>query len=274
MHNRARLIVASFLTKTLHLDWRPGAAHFASLLCDADVANNVGNWQWVAGTGNDTRPNRVLNPLRQARRFDPDGEYVRRYVPELAGVAGGAVHEPWRLPPPAPAARYPPPIVDHDGRARAARPPRAVSEQIAIRGETIRLGQLLKLAGVVDSGAEARELLAARPVLVNGEPETRSGRQLHPGDVVELDGRELLVTAEPDRAEGPSSATPPGSLPTSHRTSRRADPGPALADAGFDDRLPRRRRAAAVGLGGDHHGLHALEAARHADRRRARGADA
>ncbi len=87
MHNRARLIVGSFLTKTLYIDWRRGAAHFASLLQDADVANNVGNWQWVAGTGNDTRPNRVLNPLRQAQRFDPDGEYVRRHVPELAGVA-------------------------------------------------------------------------------------------------------------------------------------------------------------------------------------------
>ncbi len=122
MHNRARLIVSSFLTKTLQLDWRLGAAHFASLLSDADVANNVGNWQWVAGTGNDTRPNRVLNPLRQARRFDPEGDYVRRHVPELAGVAGGAVHEPWRLP----SARrrqldYPPRIVDHDQAARELR---------------------------------------------------------------------------------------------------------------------------------------------------------
>ena len=112
MHNRARLIVASFLTKHLYLDWRLGAAHFAALLTDADVANNVGNWQWVAGTGNDTRPNRVLNPLRQARRFDPDGDYVRRYVPELAALDGAAVHEPWRLP--ARARRplaYPRPIV-------------------------------------------------------------------------------------------------------------------------------------------------------------------
>jgi len=97
MHNRARMIVASFLTRALRVDWRVGAAHFARLLVDADVANNVGNWQWVAGTGNDTRPNRVLNPLRQAARFDPAGEYVRRHVPELAGVAGRAVHEPWRL---------------------------------------------------------------------------------------------------------------------------------------------------------------------------------
>jgi deoxyribodipyrimidine photo-lyase len=97
MHNRARLIVASFLTKTLGIDWRAGADHFEDLLVDADLANNRGNWQWVAGTGNDTRPNRVLNPIRQARRFDPDGEYVRRYVPELASLAGRSVHEPWKL---------------------------------------------------------------------------------------------------------------------------------------------------------------------------------
>jgi len=70
MHNRARLLVASFLTKTLYIDWRVGASHFDALLVDADLANNVGNWQWVAGTGNDTRPNRVLNPIRQAHRFD------------------------------------------------------------------------------------------------------------------------------------------------------------------------------------------------------------
>jgi deoxyribodipyrimidine photo-lyase len=122
MHNRARLIVGSFLTKTLYLDWRIGAAHFASRLIDADVANNVGNWQWIAGTGNDTRPNRVLNPLRQAKRFDPDGTYVRRYVGELAAVDGGAVHEPWRLP-----ARerralgYPAPLVDHRAAAHELR---------------------------------------------------------------------------------------------------------------------------------------------------------
>jgi deoxyribodipyrimidine photo-lyase len=112
MHNRARLIVGSFLTKTLYLDWRLGAAHFAHLLLDADVANNVGNWQWVAGTGNDTRPNRVLNPLRQAHRFDPAGDYVRRYVPELADIRAGAVHEPWTLGAARRQLRYPDPLVD------------------------------------------------------------------------------------------------------------------------------------------------------------------
>jgi deoxyribodipyrimidine photo-lyase len=96
LHNRARLIVSSFLTKTLSIDWRLGAAVFSELLVDGDVANNVGNWQWVAGTGVDTRPNRTFNAIRQARRFDPNGDYVRRYLPELAELEGAAVHEPWR----------------------------------------------------------------------------------------------------------------------------------------------------------------------------------
>lgn len=119
MHNRARLITGSFLTKTLYLDWRLGAAHFLDWLVDGDVANNQLNWQWVAGTGTDTRPNRVLNPLAQARKYDPRGDYVRRHVPELADVAGPAVHQPWRL---AEDVRsgidYPDPIVDLDEGAQ------------------------------------------------------------------------------------------------------------------------------------------------------------
>jgi deoxyribodipyrimidine photo-lyase len=125
MHNRGRLLAASFLTKTLYLDWRQGARHFLDLLVDGDVAANQLNWQWVAGTGTDTRPNRVLNPLRQALRYDPEGAYVRRHVPELAAVRGSAVHRPWTLP-----ARerdrldYPGPIADlaeASARFRAAR---------------------------------------------------------------------------------------------------------------------------------------------------------
>ena len=108
MHNRARMTVASFLCKDLYVDWREGAWHFWDLLSDGEIANNAGNWQWVAGTGNDTRPNRVLNPLRQAERFDPEGDYVRRYLPELESVARQGD-------PPALAAR----------RLRAARLPRA-----------------------------------------------------------------------------------------------------------------------------------------------------
>jgi deoxyribodipyrimidine photo-lyase len=83
MHNRARLVAGSFLTKHLGIDWRVGAAHFFEHLVDGDVANNTGNWQWVAGTGTDSRPNRRLSPQRQAERFDPDGVYTRRYIPEL-----------------------------------------------------------------------------------------------------------------------------------------------------------------------------------------------
>jgi len=113
MHNRARLVTASFLTKHLYLDWRAGVDHFAAHLVDGDVANNVGNWQWVAGTGADTRPNRVFNPIRQAHRYDPEGVYVRRWVPELRGLEGGAAHEPWRAGRQRPAG-YPDPIVDHD----------------------------------------------------------------------------------------------------------------------------------------------------------------
>jgi deoxyribodipyrimidine photo-lyase len=117
MHNRARLITGSFLTKTLYLDWRAGAAHFFAHLLDGDVANNCLNWQWVAGTGTDTRPNRVLNPLRQAERYDPDGDYVRRYVPELAHLPGALVHQPWRLPE-RERGGYPLPLLDL-GEARA-----------------------------------------------------------------------------------------------------------------------------------------------------------
>lgn len=105
--NRARLVAASFLTRQLGIHWRHGAAYFADLLRDADVASNAGNWQWAAGTGNDPRPNRTLDPTRQARRLDPDGRYVRRHVPELAELAGRLVHEPWRA---TGRLAYPPPI--------------------------------------------------------------------------------------------------------------------------------------------------------------------
>ena len=97
MHNRARLVTGSFLTRHLKIDWRAGARHFWNLLVDGDVASNAGNWQWVAGTGNATRRTTKLNPLRQAKRFDRSGEYVRRYVPELADLETPTIHEPWRL---------------------------------------------------------------------------------------------------------------------------------------------------------------------------------
>ena len=86
MHNRARLVTASFLTHDLGVDWRRGARHFLDHLVDGDVANNNLGWQWMAGTGTDTDPRRVLNPTRQSRRFDPDGDYIRRHVSELADL--------------------------------------------------------------------------------------------------------------------------------------------------------------------------------------------
>lgn len=118
MHNRARMTVASFLCKDLYVDWREGAWHFWDLLTDGEIANNAGNWQWVAGTGNDTRPNRVLNPIRQAERFDPEGHYARRYLPELESVRGKAIFRPWRMEG-FERLDYPPPLVDHDEAAAA-----------------------------------------------------------------------------------------------------------------------------------------------------------
>jgi deoxyribodipyrimidine photo-lyase len=125
MHNRARMITASFLTKDLLVDWRLGERWFFHLLADGDVAQNVGNWQWAAGTGPDAAPYfRIFNPVTQSRRFDPDGTYIRRWVPELADVPAEWIHAPWDAPPLDLAAAgvvlgdgYPAPIVEH-GAAR------------------------------------------------------------------------------------------------------------------------------------------------------------
>jgi deoxyribodipyrimidine photo-lyase len=113
VHNRARMIVASFLVKDLHVAWQLGARHFMHWLRDGDLASNNHGWQWVAGTGTDAAPFfRIFNPVTQGLKFDPDGDYVRRYLPELRHLPGGAAHEPWKH-------RegydhgYPPRIVDH-----------------------------------------------------------------------------------------------------------------------------------------------------------------
>lgn len=123
MHNRVRMIVASFLTKDLHLPWWRGARHFMTCLVDGDLASNQHGWQWTAGSGTDASPYfRVFNPIGQGEKFDPTGDYVRRWVPELRGIAGKAVHRPWKAvpdaglfddPEPGGAAAYPKPIVDH-----------------------------------------------------------------------------------------------------------------------------------------------------------------
>ena len=129
MHNRARLVVGSFLTKDLGIDWRWGERHFMRLLIDGDEANNNGNWQWIASVGVDPQPafRRIYNPARHMERYDPGGDYVRRYVPELRRVPDGHLREPWTMP--AELQRevgcvigtdYPAPIVDHAAARREA----------------------------------------------------------------------------------------------------------------------------------------------------------
>lgn len=120
MHNRARLVVASFLTKHLLIDRRAGERWFMKHLLDGDPAVNAGNWQWVASTGADAMPAFcIFNPTVQGRRFDAGGRYVRRWVRELDGIPNGLIHAPWtegRVP------GYPAPIVEHEAaRARALR---------------------------------------------------------------------------------------------------------------------------------------------------------
>ena len=129
MHNRARLVVGSFLTKDLHLDWRLGEAHFEALLLDGEPAQNNGNWQWVSSVGVDPAPyfRRLFNPILQQRKFDPDGTYVRRWVPELREVPAVRLPEPWTMSVDEQAAAgcvigrdYPAPIVEHAYERRRA----------------------------------------------------------------------------------------------------------------------------------------------------------
>lgn len=125
MHNRVRMVVASFLVKHLLLDWRAGEAWFWDTLVDADAGSNPANWQWVAGSGADAAPYfRIFNPILQGEKFDPDGDYVRRWVPELAHLPAKLIHKPWTATPIELASAgvrlgqtYPEPIVDH-GLAR------------------------------------------------------------------------------------------------------------------------------------------------------------
>ncbi|GAA5159413.1 cryptochrome/photolyase family protein [Ornithinimicrobium tianjinense] len=120
MHNRVRMVTASFLTKDLHVWWPVGARWFLERLVDGDVASNNHGWQWVAGTGTDAAPYfRVLNPVSQGERFDPDGDYVRWWVPELRHLAGSAAHRPWDHPD-GYAHGYPRRLVDHAEERREA----------------------------------------------------------------------------------------------------------------------------------------------------------
>ncbi|HMR65059.1 MAG TPA: FAD-binding domain-containing protein, partial [Anaerolineae bacterium] len=128
MHNRARMIVASFLLKDLLIDWRWGERFFMQHLVDGDPAANNGGWQWTAGTGTDAAPYfRVFNPISQSEKFDPEGNYIRRWVPELAKVPTAFIHQPWTMPDSVQKKSgcqlgqdYPHPIVDHQmARQRA-----------------------------------------------------------------------------------------------------------------------------------------------------------
>jgi deoxyribodipyrimidine photo-lyase len=120
MHNRARMIVASFLVKDLLIDWQIGEQWFMDQLVDGDPAANNGGWQWTAGVGTDAAPYfRIFNPVLQSRKFDPTGDYIRRYVPELARLDVRHIHEPWSMTPDQQRAcgvqigrDYPAPIVD------------------------------------------------------------------------------------------------------------------------------------------------------------------
>ena len=126
MHNRLRMVVASFLSKDLGLDWRRGEAYFASQLNDFDLAANNGGWQWAASTGCDAQPYfRIFNPVAQSQRFDPEGRFIRRYLPQLAALPDAALHAPWQARPADLAAagvvlggNYPRPLVQHDEARR------------------------------------------------------------------------------------------------------------------------------------------------------------
>jgi deoxyribodipyrimidine photo-lyase len=142
MHNRARLVSASFLIKHLLIDWRKGERWFWDTLVDADLANNSANWQWVAGCGADAAPYfRIFNPALQGEKFDPDGAYVRRYVPELAGLDARYIHRPWAAPEDVLrragvrlGVTYPHPIVDHaEARERALAAFESMRSQAALR---------------------------------------------------------------------------------------------------------------------------------------------
>jgi deoxyribodipyrimidine photo-lyase len=119
MHNRVRMIVASFLVKDLLLPWHAGARWFWDTLVDADLASNTLGWQWTSGCGADAAPYfRIFNPVLQGMKLDPQGSYVRRWVPELADLPSAVIHSPWKAD--APVTTYPPPIADHNlARQRA-----------------------------------------------------------------------------------------------------------------------------------------------------------
>ncbi len=121
MHNRVRMIVASFLTKNLLIPWQKGERWFWDTLIDADPASNAASWQWVAGSGRDAAPYfRIFNPVTQGEKFDPEGRYVRKFVPEISSLPADLIHAPWKSPEFASSSAYPRPIVDLDQSRKRA----------------------------------------------------------------------------------------------------------------------------------------------------------
>ena len=179
MHDRVRAVAATFLVKDLLVDWRIGERHLRQLLVDADPAQNVGNWQHVAGVGLDGPTKTIPNPVTQSRVYDPDGDYIRRWVPELANLAAPHVHAPWEAPADVLAAAgvelgrdYPEPIVDH-GVAREGFRLRFLGLAMeAYRREKITRSKLFELGELVDYGRETLEAVLASAGLDedDGEP--------------------------------------------------------------------------------------------------------
>ena len=163
MHNRVRMVVASFLVKDLHLPWWRGARHFMKHLVDGDLASNQLNWQWVAGCGTDAAPYfRIFNPITQGEKFDPNGDYVRKYVPELRGVEGKAVHQPKERP-----EGYPEPMVDH-----------AHERQVSLA----RYGKITTASAAqgfrqLDAAADPQHAVAVDPAAQPGEQGDQRDRQ-------------------------------------------------------------------------------------------------
>lgn len=128
MHNRLRMITASFLVKDFLIDWRLGEAYFADKLIDYDPASNIGGWQWAASVGTDAVPYfRIFNPVTQSKKFDPDGLFIKRYIPELKHIPDEFLHEPWKMTPQIEGSSsciigedYPKPLIDHQVQRRLA----------------------------------------------------------------------------------------------------------------------------------------------------------
>ena len=185
MHNRARLVVGSFLTKDLGIDWRWGERWFMRLLVDGDEANNNGNWQWIASVGTDPQPafRRIYNPARHMERYDPDGDYVRRYVPELRDVPDEYLREPWTMPGEVQREAgcvigedYPEPIVDHAEARRAALSATA-SQRAPASAQAIASRRSICLAWSTRCQGRSRE---RRPRDANARPGVHARRGRRP----------------------------------------------------------------------------------------------